>query len=206
MKLFLLITLYSSLCFGRQVRIAVLDSGLSQIKGVKLCENPIDLTRTTIASEFDHHGDNVTHIISDGLNDYCIYHLKVFSPTNPYPLYKAVYEAIRLKVDIINISGGGPGSDDHEKAAFRYAAFKHVIVIAAAGNESNDLDKDCNFYPACYESVISVGNIGRKSNYGEFIDVWMHGINVTAGGVTLSGTSQAAAMFTHALALRLEKL
>jgi hypothetical protein len=42
-----------------------------------------------------------------------------------------------------------------------------------------------------------VGNLNAKSsNYGPRVRFWEDGNNITAGGYTMSGTSQATALFT----------
>lgn len=205
MRLLLILLFIPSICLSKEVRIAVLDTGLTATKGVKLCRPIIDLTKTNTKSEFNYHGDNVTHIISDGLKNYCIIHIKVSSEIKKESYYvSGIYEAIRLGADIINISGGGPGASVHELAAVRYAEFKHIIIVAAAGNDGKDLDKGCYYYPACYASVVVIGNKHKSSNYGNKVNKYMRAVNVKAGDVTLTGTSQAAAMFTHELVKRME--
>lgn len=205
MKLFIFILLIPCLTFGKQVRIAVIDSGLTMTKGVKLCKPTKDLTGTGTQSESKHHGDNVTHIISDNLKNYCVYHIKAWSDTKQGSMSDAIYEAIRADVDIINISGGGPGQNKLERAAIRQAISRRILVVAAAGNDGKSLDKKCEYFPACYPEVIAVGNAHSSSNFGGKIEFVMDGVDVKAGGVTNTGTSQAAAMLTHELAESLEK-
>ena len=209
MKHLVIILLLTVQAKAKEVRIAVLDSGLTSTPGVNLCQPIIDLTNTTPDSEIHHHGDNVTHIIADGLTNYCIIEIKIWSMSSKISenlLSKAIYESIRLNADIINISGGGDGVDAKEEAAIRYAEFRHVIVVSAAGNDGENLTNNCYYYPACYPSVVAIGNLHVSGNYGAGVDYYMRGVNVTAGGVTLTGTSQAAAMFTHKLAKKMSKV
>ena len=84
-------------------------------------------------------------------------------------------------------------------------------VIVAAGNESKDLSKDCSTYPACYRFntpnfYVASNCIDKKnkvlhttSNYGGPVTDCEEGINVTAGNITMTGTSQAAALRTKRL-------
>lgn len=199
--LFLAITAAASICLSRDIRIAVIDAGLDNTKGIKLCADPIDLIKTRVVSEFNHHGDNVTHIIADGLKNYCVISIKAFSEIKHDKLSDAINEAIKQKPDIINISGGGTDALDRERLAVNAAISKGIVIIASAGNNKSDLDKNCNYYPACYPGVVIIGNIYPSSNHGKIVNYWMKGVNITAGGVTMTGTSQAAAMYTHKLAL-----
>jgi len=203
-RLILIILMLPSICLSREVRIAVLDSGLSITSGVKLCQPTLDLTNTSAASEFAAHGDRVTHTISDGLENYCIISIKVWTESKKNYLTKGIYEAIRLHADIINISGGGEGSSPHEESAIKYAYFKHIIVIAAAGNDSKSLET-CYYYPACYPSVVAIGNQQSYSNYGSKVDYYMKGVPNPYGNALFNGTSQSTALFTHELAKRMGK-
>jgi len=49
--------------------------------------------------------------------------------------------------DIINLSLGGPDSDDSLRDALRYANEKGVVIAAAAGNDGTSV-----FYPAAYDA------------------------------------------------------
>ncbi len=210
-KTICLILLFPSLIFARTLRIAVIDSGLTEVKGVKLCkEGIIDLTRTNTKSEYYKHGDNITHIISDALGDldYCIVHIKAFSEhTNYYFASADAFSfALNLNVDIINYSAGGLLYSKLEAKWISLALKKGIKVIVAAGNERIDLDKKCNYYPACIQGVALVGNIDNVySNYGKRVTAWRNGNNIKAGGTTLSGTSQACALYTRDLALKMIK-
>ena len=69
-------------------------------------------------------------------------------------IYAAVDE---YHCDILNISAGDPEIVPEVEAAIRHALDEGVIVVAAAGNSGN---KDL-LYPASYDGVISVSNVGR---------------------------------------------
>lgn len=210
MKYLLLSLLISLNVQAKNIRIAVIDSGLSEKAGVNLCEHGlVDVTGTGLKAEYASHGNNITHIITDNLNgkDYCLVSIKAFSEKRSGSDYVAlaIYVAVSRKVDIINISGGGTHYDKDESKAIKLAIDNGIIVVTAAGNNYQDLDKKCNFFPACYFGVITVANKNTpSSNYGnKVIDLWRNGNNVKAGGTTLSGTSQAAAIASHELALKL---
>ena len=69
-------------------------------------------------------------------------------------IYAAVDE---YHCDILNISAGDPEIVPEVEAAIRHALDEDVIVVAAAGNSG---DKQL-LYPASYDGVISVSNVGR---------------------------------------------
>ncbi|SCW61395.1 Serine protease, subtilisin family [Paenibacillus tianmuensis] len=97
----------------------------------------------------------------------------------------AVAQGIRWaadnKVDVINISLGMPQNSQMLKEAVDYALARNVVIVAAAGNESNHwlfgdpadfpTREDNSYrkfartaYPARYEGVVSVGSVTRLAN------------------------------------------
>lgn len=210
-KTFLLILLFPTLLFARTVKVAIIDSGLDNLKGVKFCPGGlIDLTYTNNKSEWGKHGDNVTHIITDGLEtkDYCVYHIKVITdqPGVKAKFTQGIAAAIEKNVDIINYSAGGAEPEIWEESIVNLAITKGIKFITAAGNEHHDLDVKCNFFPACYKvpGMVIVGNLHSSSNYGKkTITTYRKGVDIKAGGATLTGTSQATAMVTHEMLIQL---
>lgn len=122
---------------------------------------------TEVAKDQHGHGTHVSGIIKSIFPDVKILPLKYFSNS---PLATgsdhlvatklALRAAIDAHVDIINYSGGGPESDDEEKALMEEANQKGILVVAAAGNESSNVDADKKnaYFPACYNlaNIISV--------------------------------------------------
>jgi hypothetical protein len=123
--------------------------------------------------------------------------------------------AIKMGAKIINYSGGGRFPNSLERQVFLEAERKGILVVAAAGNESNNSERS-PFFPANYgfSNIMSVtavdGNnlkILPSSNYGK------HSVHIAAAGKnilstlpsgkfgTMTGTSQATAAVTG-LALR----
>src|SRR5262245_2026311 len=98
----------------------------------------------------------------------------------------AIAEAIVWAVDhgahVINMSSGGGGYTKARKDTCDYAHRKGVVVVAAAGNESDG----SSAYPGPYSTVLSVSAANQRdllapySNYGEGVDL------IAPGGDTSS--------------------
>lgn len=100
------------------------------------------------------------------------------------------------KVDIINMSLGGPGQNPAMQRLFNKAYKKGVIVFAAAGNDGGSLAQ----YPASYSNVISVAatdkNNGRAyfSNYGSTVDLAAPGVDIYSTDGSGFGSKQGTSM------------
>ncbi|RTQ45230.1 peptidase S8 [Hymenobacter gummosus] len=132
---------------------------------------------------------------------------------------KDVANAIRYAVDngatVINMSFGKYYSPQRKEVedAIRYAGSKGVLLVHAAGNESNNIDQIDHFPAAVaegakttYPNVLTVGASASKndeklaadfSNYGKRVDVFAPGVAIynTLPGSKYgneSGTSMAA--------------
>jgi subtilisin family serine protease len=118
-------------------------------------------------------------------------------------------DANRLKVDVVNFSGGGVKPSELEEIAIRSSK---ALFIVSAGNERSDLSKPGNDY---YPAEINASNLiavasgksnleaDKFSNYGLARFHYRDGKEVTSFGIrgnefqVMTGTSQAAALFTH---------
>ncbi len=138
----------------------------------------------------------------------------------------AIRYAVHNHARIINASWTiPPGSTDNElsdlKQAIHEADDAGVLVIAAAGNEASDLDKQ-PVYPAAYaaemKNVISVAALSSKdaqllknSSYGlKTVTIATEGEEIIGpylggGYATLTGTSSATAVVSGLSALMLSK-
>lgn len=213
----MLVILSCSLVCNATVRIAVLDTGYNEqwTPDAQICPNGLyDFTGTGI-KDTHGHGSNILGIISKELKnkDYCFYVLKIYPAysVDPVKYYSAFKKVIELKPDFVNCSLGGSGKDLREKQLVDTMINNGTVFVAAAGNNRDDLDKQCDYFPACYNGVISVGSldehlhVSKFSNYGKIIKRWAIGENIKGGRVSLSGTSQATAYVTGDLANALLK-
>ena len=165
----------------------------------------------------DHgHGTHIAGIIheinpSAKLLPIKYYNLEATEEENLKATVRAIYTAIKAKVDIINYSSGGEGYSQDEYDALKVAKEKGILVVAAAGNFGKNIDIGSNaYYPASYNlnNIISVMNLDKAnnvhptSNYGkENADLASFGTDVTSflpsGKIgSLSGTSQATAIIS----------
>ena len=79
---------------------------------------------------------------------------------------KGIYYAVDNGANVINLSLGGNSSNDTLKSAIEYAGKKGVIVVMAAGNDSDPMPS----YPAryAYNSGIAVGAVDKNNNLADF--------------------------------------
>lgn len=167
------------------------------------------------------HGTHIAGIIKSIHPNVKILSLKYYNPQasgqdNLNSTLKALKYAVDQNVDIINYSGGGPEASAEEKKILKRARAKGILVVAASGNESSNIDKKENaFFPASYgyNNIITVTahdqnkKVLSSSNYGK------KGVDIAAPGKRiksalpkgragyLTGTSQATAFVTGVAAL-----
>ena len=171
--------------------------------------------------DINGHGSHVTGIIKSIFPDAKILCLKYYNPDasgqkNLDSTIEALDYAVKKNVDIINYSGGGPESSKKELRILKEAMKKGILIIAAAGNEKSDIDKKENaYYPASYKlpNIITVtahdkdADLLSSANYGsKSVDISAPGHRIKSifpNNQTgfLSGTSQATAFVTGAVAL-----
>ncbi len=197
--------------YAKTIKIAVIDTGYrTSSYTFKKCPGLEKDFSGEGMNDYSGHGQNVAHIISNDITglDYCIIPIKAFvikdgvkDSINKSIL--ALNYAFKLNVDIVNYSAGGLSYSEREKKLIKKMLNKGIILVMAAGNNGSNLDFFCGYYPACYDDRIAVvGGLDRDlkravfSNYGKVVQFWDIGEKVSAGGYTLSGTSQATAKVT----------
>lgn len=204
---------------ARTKTVAVIDTGLKQelIDGGRkngICKfGHRDFTGEGL-NDVHGHGTNISGLIQRGANgsNYCQVILKYYKPEHDMSgkiqaerFVKAIRYAISIKVDYINISGGGRAPIEEERVLINEALEKGIKIIAAAGNEHSDIDTH-PYYPAFYNKEIYVVGNGTDrwhhaltSNYGDRVNVWRDGDHQFANGIIQTGTSQATAIYTGEL-------
>lgn len=124
--------------------------------------------------------------------------------------WQGVEYAIAQGAHIISISWGSTQYSSVYNSLVSYAHNQGIVIVAAAGNANTDTP----FYPAAYESVLSVAacdNSGKKasfSNYGTWIDLVAPGVNIKSAIASInnaygikSGTSMATPLVAGLCAL-----
>jgi thermitase len=125
---------------------------------------------------------------------------------------RAVQYAADYGADVINMSWGGTDHSETLKTACDYAYNRGCLLVAAAGNDGEDV----KYYPAAYSNVIAVAATDSSdkkawfSNYGDWIDVAAPGDDIysTEPGNDYwydSGTSQATPYVAALCALLFSK-
>ncbi len=122
--------------------------------------------------------------------------------------YDGIAYAAANGAQIINCSWGGLGNPSSlEQDVINFAYANGALVVAAAGNASNDNDQNPH-YPSNYKNVLAVGATGTAndtkasfSNYGVTVDVFAPGVNIYSTvpnngyqSASWSGTSMASPM------------
>ena len=179
---------------GKGVKIALLDAGVTEYDTYKQVSFIDD---DTIGS---NHGDLMMSILSDKVPDASVMDVRVLDDEGK-GTYSDVCKGIRWAVDndadIIVMSFSGQSNSSLLGEAVEYAEKHNVFVVAAAGNSSSEQ----MFFPAAFETVISVGaidadgNIYDFSNYGQYVDTY---------GINSSGTSGAAQVVAASAAIAIE--
>ena len=232
--------LLASTSLAKTITVAVIDTGIDASSVSKLCKfghKAFTGRRDDALKDTIGHGTHIAGLIQQHAGedaDYCMVSLKWFdekadSDQNLFNLQRALRYAINIKVDFINISGGGIEPNPTERSLIIEALNKGIKVVVAAGNEGHDLTFSCNYFPACYDSrLVVVGNLlhqspdkvsrwawvqstmrldsdkNESSNYGAYVNRWEVGTDVVSklpGGITgtMTGTSQATAIATGKL-------
>ncbi|MGB2924276.1 MAG: S8 family peptidase [Limnothrix sp.] len=183
---------------GEGVTVAVIDTGVSDVP---------DFDQTEFTKGYDFvgdrpeanddvgHGTHVAGTIAQSTNNgYGVAGIAYKAKIMPIKVLAAngggtiadIAEGIRFAADngadVINMSLGGGGSSHLMQEAIDYAYKKNVVIIAAAGNSSQNSAS----YPARYPKVIGVSAIdsaGAKAPYSNF----GAGVDIAAPGGAESG-------------------
>ena len=137
---------------------------------------------------------------------------------NMESIVKAIYHAIDMKVDIINMSLGGTTGNNALEVAIKKAIENNICIVCASGNDArgDNGDKDEINFPGFYREVIETGSVNKDnkmsyfSNSNDNVDLVAYGGNIMAcypGNryATSSGTSMSCPQISGALALLKQK-
>ena len=170
--------------------------------------------RTSLTPLDQHgHGTHISGTIKSVFPRIKLLTLKYYNPNatgreNLEFTIRALKYAVEQGVDIINYSGGGPEASTEEFEILRQARVKNILIVAAAGNESSNIDiRTSAYFPASYDlpNIIAVTAHDRNlrilssSNWGSklvALGAPGHQINSSLPGNKkgpLTGTSQATA-------------
>lgn len=216
-----LFAIFLDICEAK-IPIAVVDTGIRVTKSIQpyLCKESVDLTGYGIY-DVHGHGTNVAHILARYVSPktHCLYIIKWYhnaaaeqlTTTSLKGIFKQGLMAVRAMQAIkesraryVNMSLAGTLSHWKERMLMRDLLRDGVIFAVAAGNDGLDLSVQCDSFPACYgfpyPNFYVVGGSHHKRinygfNHGGPVDIYEQSIDVRAGGITLSGTSQATPIF-----------
>ena len=195
---------------GSGVKVAVLDTGVNSHEDLEIAVNENFVSKETETGDLEGHGTHVAGLVAAKLNNIggvgvapeaSIVNLRVLGKRTgtDADIMVAVNRAIELKVDIINMSLGGPQYNGEFATVVKNAYDAGIAVIVAAGNSGSR----AMVYPACYDGAYAVGAVQQDtgkayfSNYGEWVRFGAPGYQLwsTSNNGTYevkSGTSQAA--------------
>ncbi len=223
---------------GVGVKVAVLDSGVEILNNGKFWidlttglgngHNFINDNTNTNDLDFDRHGTIITEVLGsignngDGLAGMSWYGsiipVVVCIPNSGRDCFadnvvRGIDFAVASGARIINMSFGSTTNNSKVASAIARARASGVVLVAAAGNDGNNVLN----YPAAYPGVIGVGGTDTSSssdqkwsssNYGTWVDVAAPATQIAAyhkGSYwyNLGGTSYAAPQVAGLAALML---
>lgn len=208
-----IILFLSVLANAEPIKVVLLDTGINTKSSFNICPTGSKSFVGDDGINDNHsHGTIMASVIKDQAKDakFCFIVVKYYEKNYPnieQNFVNALEYISTLKVDIVNISAGGPGFNVNEKKYIDKILRSGAKIVAAAGNEGRNLDL-CDFYPACYNKDIIVvgGRDFKQSNYGKVVDYLAPYKVFTLEGKLISmGTSVSAAYITGTMIKILNK-
>lgn len=212
--------LYTERCCTGSATVAVIDSGvfLHSLYADRVPESGYDYVEADndATNDLYGHGTNVAGIVADCTNGFPVYlyPIRVLDASGDGKIsnvVNAIREATEKGADIINLSLVSSKISEAMDEAIVDAIDAGVIVVAAAGNNSTEtvqLSPAHLTYPGILVigAAKSDGSIASYSNYGESVDLFAYGTNISCCShdgsyVTATGTSIAAPHITALSAL-----
>lgn len=212
---------YNSVNNLPEITVGIIDSGVDynhEFLKDRMNSYQYDYVSDDDAMDEHFHGTHVAGIIADmtlsnvKFNAYRV--ADANGQGNEVWMAAGIEQAVKDKVDVINISMGGKGASDMVNAALDKAIAADIVVVVAAGNDTMDAS---NIWPASYQKALTVsalmkngdsGNpiVASYSNYGAVIDVCAPGSDIYSSVLNNqyrkdSGTSMATPSVAAAAAL-----
>ena len=205
----------------RDAKVAVIDTGLD-VAGFREAFPDRNLDVYDIESDSDRyedmkdnngHGTFVAGVIAEGtVKRTGLLAIRVEKNGEIWvsDVNTAIYKAIQVGVDAINLSLGSDVYSESQRIAINAAKQENIITVASAGNENSSK----KIYPASYDNTISVAALDYNreravwdeanslgSNYNEMVDYAAPGTLIRSINGYASGTSVATPHVTAAVAL-----
>lgn len=156
-------------------RILIIDTGFSRPSiNVNLCpDGHFDFTNNTptVGKDRVRHGTNIAEILANIPNTCLVIYKAWPGHGDGYvALLPRVMKKLKASgIKYVNVSIVGNAPIPAEQNMFK--ELKDVKIFVAAGNDSLDLDKNCNSYPACYrwDNIYTTGSKDAFSNHGSVV-------------------------------------
>ncbi|GGH84180.1 hypothetical protein GCM10007362_38630 [Saccharibacillus endophyticus] len=199
---------------GKGVRIAILDTGISDKSGLKISGGTSTVEGVTSYNDDNGHGTVVAGIIGAKSKAYkgiapdaSIYAVKVMDKDgngSTQSLAQGLDWAIRQRMDVINLSLSFPQQSDAVQDLLKKAADQGITVIVAAGNAgTSEGTGDTLAFPAKSPETITVAAVdsGLKravfSGTGSSVELSAPGVDIVSTSLSgkykiSDGTSMAA--------------
>lgn len=208
----------AQLAWGRDVTIAILDSGVDPASPVaqRLLAR-IDLIGSGNGGEFVGHGTAIATLlageegridgVASGANLLSIRVLGDDGFGDSFTLARGIVEAVDRGARVLSLSLGSFSDSQVVRDAVAYAQERNAVIVAAAGNEA----ANSIVYPARYDGVIAVTAVDANrlvpyfGNQGAEVDLAAPGVGVVtrwdqATQVSFTGTSAAVPFVSGAIA------
>jgi hypothetical protein len=200
---------------ARAVRVAVLDSGVDvnhpslSSRITEYVHHHRDLHASPGPRDLMGHGTHVSGILAArgerglgacGMSRCRLHVFKIFSDApqlspglasftfvvEPALLYRALADCVEQRIDVVNMSIGGPGpSDPHEAGLIQRLIAQGTTVVAAMGNLRTEGSP--RQYPAALPGVVAVGATDPDDLVASFSSAGRH-IALCAPGVGIWST------------------
>lgn len=205
--LVILLSLFLSTAFAKEIKIAIVDTGLNKsLVNVKTC-GEVDLTDTGMKDAVGH-GTVIIDLIEQSLKDvpHCYFLVKWTNGYNGLKInvVKALEIVATSGANYVNLSLSGNAAFVEEREMLKLLLKLGMTIAVSAGNDSQDLSERCNIFPACYRfinnyyvvaNVDDEGKLAESSNHSGPVNSEGKGEKKCVGKLCRTGTSMATGEF-----------